>query len=94
MKSLEELSEETGEDLLGLDGYDDCIAGIVTRFGQPPLVCYDRRKIIDKLIAEGLDEEQAEEHFSYNMIGAWAGDRTPCFIEPCEIAPRRSAPPS
>lgn len=64
-----------------MDGYDDCIIGICTRFGQEPIVAYDRAKVIAKLMAEGLTEEDAEEWFQFNQIGGWHGEQTPCFIE-------------
>jgi hypothetical protein len=41
---------------------------------------YDRQKVIAKLMAGGLSEEEAEEYFSFNQIGAWLGDRTPAFL--------------
>jgi len=25
-----------------MDGYDQCIAGVVEQFGRPPIVCYDK----------------------------------------------------
>lgn len=67
-------------DLLTMDGFDDCIAGVVERFGQGPIVCYDKEAVLDKLSRDGLSREDAEEHFYFNQIGAWVGDGTPCFI--------------
>lgn len=66
--------------MLVMDGYDDCIVGIVERFGQPPIVCYDRDKVIKAHMKEGMDYEEAEEFFEFNQIGAWLGESTPCFI--------------
>jgi len=63
-----------------MDGYDDCIVGIVERFGQDPIVCYDKSSVLAKLVADGCDEYEAEEFFQFNQIGAWVGDSTPCFI--------------
>lgn len=74
------LSEDLTEDMLVMDGYDDCIVGIVERFGQPPIVCYDRDKVIKAHMKEGMDYEEAEEFFEFNQIGAWLGESTPCFI--------------
>lgn len=71
-----------------MDGYDDCIVGIVTRFGLDPIVCYDKEMVLEQLASESIhqdDDEDPEtsalEWFEYNMIGAWVGDATPCFIE-------------
>ena len=74
------LSEDLTEDMLVMDGYDDCIVGVVERFGQPPIVCYDRDKVIKAHMKDGMDYEEAEEFFEFNQIGAWLGESTPCFI--------------
>jgi hypothetical protein len=63
-----------------VDGYNDCIIGTCYRFGQEPIVAYSRNKIIKKLMKE-MTEEEAEEYFEFNIIGAWVGDKTPCFID-------------
>jgi hypothetical protein len=80
----------TGDDLrekldldpeaLFCDGFDDCILGAVERCSQPSIVAYDARKIIAKLCKQGLSEEEAMEHFSFNISGAWMGEYTPCFV--------------
>lgn len=67
-------------ELLTMDGYDDCVVGVVERFGQNPIVCYDREKVICRLQADGMDRDEAEEFFQFNQIGAWVGDSTPCFL--------------
>lgn len=66
--------------LMRMDGYDDCIIGVVERFGQEPIVCYDREKVICQLESGGMDRDEAEEWFQFNQIGAWVGDSTPCFL--------------
>jgi hypothetical protein len=76
----EELAEQYGEDILLMDGYDDCVVGVVEQFGRPPIVCYDRELVIRKLMEDGMTQEEAEEFFEFNQIGAWVGDRTPCFL--------------
>lgn len=69
------------EALLFMDGYDDCVVGVVERFGQAPIVCYDKEKVLLKIATDsGMTEGDAEEWFEYNQIGAWMGDATPCFI--------------
>ncbi len=67
-------------DLMVMDGYDDCIVGVVERFGQSPIVCYDREKVIAANMKDGMDYEEAVEFFEFNQIGAWLGDSTPCFL--------------
>ena len=29
---------------------------------------------------DGMTEEEAEEYFYFNVVGAWVGDYTPCFV--------------
>ena len=75
--------EDLGEALI-MDGFDDCIAGSVERIGQPPIICYDRDKVLDKLMSQGMPDEEAVEYFEYNQQGAWMGEGTQCFIRQLE----------
>lgn len=68
------------EEMLFADGFDDAILGYFRRCGQNPVVVYDREKCISILLDCGLSEEDAEEHFEFNVVGAWVGDRTPAFL--------------
>lgn len=68
------------EEALFMDGFDDCVLGVCQRFGQTPLVAYDLELVLAKLMKNGCTREEAEEFWSYNQIGAWMGDGTPCFV--------------
>lgn len=69
-----------GEDgLLVMDGFDDCIIGVGQRFTDH-FVIYDLRKVLDKLMADGMSEEEAIEFHEFNQLGAWVGPRTPVFL--------------
>lgn len=77
---MEQLAEEY-DGLVGMDGFDDCVVGIVIRYGQEPILCYDRELVLQQLMREGIPTMlEAEEFFEFNQIGAWVGDRTPCFL--------------
>lgn len=67
-------------EMLKMDGYNDCILGVCRRFGQEDIIAYDYNLVIQKLVRDGMSEEEASEFFEYNQIGAWMGDQTPCFI--------------
>ena len=67
---------------LFMDGFDDCIAGVVQRYGQPTIICYDKEKVLEQVTDDGMTDEEAIEYFEYNQIGAWGGEQTPCFISP------------
>jgi hypothetical protein len=47
-----------------------------------PIVCYDKDKVLQRHRDDGMDYDEAIEFFEYNQLGAWVGDRTPCFISP------------
>ena len=63
------------------DGHDSAILGIGSRCGQPNLAVYDRDLIIDNLINDGMNSDEAEEWVGYNMEGAWVGDKTQIILE-------------
>lgn len=66
---------------LVIDGFDDCIVGLVERFGMNPVYCYDKEKVVSKIMSEEkLCFEEAVEHFEYNIVGSWSGEGTPCFL--------------
>ena len=79
---MERVQMHLGDDSVALtmDGYDDCIAGVLERFGLPRIVVYDKEKVIQKLIDDGSTRDEAFEYFDYNQLGAWAGDGTHAFI--------------
>lgn len=67
-----------------LDGLEGALVGVMGRFGQEPVALYSKRKCLDIFIAQGGSEEEAEEHFHFNVIGAWVGDGTPAFMMDCD----------
>lgn len=80
------LEHHLGDDSVALvmDGYDDCIAGVLQRFGMPLIVVYDKEKVIQKLVDDGMTCDEAHEFFEYNQLGAWMGEGTPAFITTLE----------
>lgn len=67
---------------LKMDGFNSCIAGEVERFGQEDIICYDKQKVINKLMEDAdMNEEEAEEYYQFNQLGAWVGEGTPCFLK-------------
>jgi hypothetical protein len=73
---------EDGEILLA-DGFDEALIGVVEGWwagnihGQVAL--YDYARCVEILIGEGLTEEDAVEHMSFNVTGAYVGEGTPAF---------------
>ena len=66
---------------LVMDGYDDCVVGVLERYGMEAIVLYDKEKVIQKLIDEGCDSyEGAVEYYEFNQLGGWHGPKTPGFL--------------
>tara|TARA_R110000772_G_scaffold242529_1_gene355143 strand:+ start:1693 stop:1995 length:303 start_codon:yes stop_codon:yes gene_type:complete len=80
---------ELHPEVLLMDGYDDCVIGLVERFGAEPVVCYSKNKILKKLASQGMTKEEANEWFYFNQLGSYLGEMTPCFLdtmsESCEL---------
>ena len=75
--------EDAGANAMALEPreeYDSCIAGIGWRTASDPVLVYDRAKILEFLQTE-MTEEDAIEHYEFNIVGSWVGDGTPIFVE-------------
>ena len=79
---VETLTDLGAEDALSMDGFDDCILGILERFGiDQPIGVYDREKVIAKLIErDGMTHEEADEYYYTAQLGGWHGKKTPAFL--------------
>jgi hypothetical protein len=67
--------------MLLCDGLERAFVGVVERFGMDPVACYDRERVIALYEQrDGATREEAIEFFEFNVLGAWAGDGTPCFL--------------
>jgi hypothetical protein len=80
---LTRYAQEHEIDLVFLDPpahFDDAILGVIYGFQQEPAVLYDERKVLAAMVAGGMSEEDAEEFFAFNTIGAWLGEATPRFL--------------
>lgn len=65
--------------LVVMDGFDECIAGVIRRFNDT-FVVYDYQKVVEKLMKDGMSEDEAVEFWEFNQVGAWAGDHTVGFL--------------
>jgi hypothetical protein len=72
-------ADEHEVELLCADGFDTAILGIGQRFNDY-FVVYDMAKVIEQLVRDGMTVDEAEEWFGFNIVGAWVGDATPCFL--------------
>ncbi len=85
--SKREFLSELDEEVLVLepDSFDAAIVGLVRRIDRPPAVCYSVEKILEVLMEDGMDAEEAREYYEYNMLGAYVGEATPMFLEDLPI---------
>lgn len=67
-----------------MEGYNDCVIGVIERFGADPILCYDKEAVIQETMDQStMTYEQALEWFHVNQLGSWVGDNTPCFLDKC-----------
>jgi hypothetical protein len=59
---------------------DEAIAGLLATAGKSPVICYDRDLVIESLMKDGMDRDEAEEFFSFNVEGAYMGEATPVYL--------------
>jgi hypothetical protein len=76
---IEEILENyPEEEFLLADGFDNAIIGVDETSMR---LIYSVSKCIEILIMEDMTEEDALEHFSFNISGSYVGEQTPiwCF---------------
>jgi len=72
-----------GDPLVFIDGHDDAILGLAEIEGDTRVV-YDHGAVIRRLMRrDGMDEEGAEEFFSYNIEGSKILASPPIFLRAC-----------
>ena len=74
-----ELIAEINEDMLFADGFDDALVGYIERAGMSSIACYDKYKCVE-ILAEDMSYDDAFEYFYFNVLGAYVGENTPCFL--------------
>ena len=74
--------DEYAEGAILLTDLEDCIIGVVEEFGTGRRILYDRNKIIKKLQErDSMTEQDAEEFYDYNILGLYAGEQNPVFLD-------------
>jgi len=69
------------DNLIKIDGFDDCIIGVCESLNEPPRLIYNRDLIIQKLIdRDKMTTEEAIDFYEFNIRGSWMGDTTPIFL--------------
>jgi|TARA_Y100000592_G_C5294416_1_gene232366 formylmethanofuran dehydrogenase subunit E len=66
------------EECLTADGFEDALVGCT--YGANVVAVYDINKMIEILVEEGMEYEDAVEFLDYNVVGAYVGEKTPQYI--------------
>tara|TARA_R110000772_G_scaffold184_2_gene825 strand:+ start:2367 stop:2618 length:252 start_codon:yes stop_codon:yes gene_type:complete len=68
--------------MLLADGLEKAFVGsTISAFNRNQVALYDYDKCIQVFMDyQDMSEEEAIDHFNYNVIGSWLGDGTPIFI--------------
>jgi hypothetical protein len=62
------------------DEFDAAFIGFGWQFNIGPVAIYREDRVLEILMDRGLDEEEALDHYSFNVTGAYVGERTPIFM--------------
>ena len=76
---LADLAEENPEALLA-DGFEDALIGYTCNHHHPVVAVYDLNACVQKLMEDGLSEDEAVEYLSFNTLGAYVGQDGPLFV--------------
>jgi len=78
---IEEENAGRGGELLeyGVE-FRPAIVGMVTRCSFSDVICYDYDTCISILMRQGMSYDDATEYFSFNIEGAYVGERTPMVL--------------
>jgi hypothetical protein len=69
------------EEVLLADGFESAFVGVASRAGQPLLAAYSYHRAVKVLMErDGMTYEDAVEWMEFNVVGAWAGERTPLWL--------------
>jgi hypothetical protein len=84
MRNFDEISEmlaELNPEALLADGFEQALIGYTANYHHPHVAVYDAKKCIAILVRrDGMTEDEAEEFFSLNTLGAFVGVHGPLFM--------------
>lgn len=77
---VEELLTDLNDNTQALfaEGFDDAIIGVDI---DAERVVYDKDKMIELLVDEGMEPTDAIEYLEYNVWGAYVGVHTPIYVD-------------
>ena len=79
-ETIEIWREEYEKPLVAMEGYNNCILGIVEKHCSEPFILYDYDKVIEESMRQGMTYEEAVEWFDSNQSCLYAGENTYGFL--------------
>ena len=61
--------------------FDSAVLGTSQRIGMEDCIVYDVNEVL-LILMQDMSEEDALEHFAYNIAGSYVGETTPIFLWP------------
>ena len=61
--------------------FDSEVLGTSQRIGMEDCIVYDVNEVL-LILMQDMSEEDALEHFDYNIAGSYVGETTPIFLWP------------
>jgi hypothetical protein len=74
-QAIIEYLEMNEENTIFYDGFDEAIIGLEIETNR---VIYSVKKCIE-ILCEDMSEDDAREHFDFNVAGGYVGEQTPIF---------------
>lgn len=71
---------ENQERTLKADGFDSAIIGIYVE-SEPPRLIYSKQRMIEVLLSDEIELDEAIEYLEYNTWAAYVGPGTPIYID-------------
>ena len=79
MSILNQITEKFDEEeFLRADGFDEAIIGVEENSMR---LIYSVTKCLEIIEAQGLPYEDALEHYNYNILDCYMGEKTPIFCD-------------
>jgi hypothetical protein len=73
---------EVAEGAILLTGLESAIIGVTEEFGNGPRVLYSKDKILEILMdRDSMTFEESLEFYYYNILGLYAGEQNPIFLD-------------
>jgi formylmethanofuran dehydrogenase subunit E len=66
------------EECLTADGFENALVGCT--YGGNVVAVYDINKMIEILVDEGMEHEDAVEFLDFNVVGSYVGEKTPLYV--------------